>query len=274
MAKTAIKALEKKKDALRQDIVDLALSTRERINVLGGRLRELHAEMPGQFEEYLDTLPISRRTAYNWINANKRIESGEQPENISDLYTLESGQCAKVAHANSVVTSTYGDSESENDEEEYEKDGPVEDEEEWEYETEPEEIKTAEATVIDTARVKKDRFGQEIPEHLHAVFTAIKTYEKWTGQLALVKKDIKAVIGEIGFTDIEDKYVDSRFANLYEVLRSAQAYCICPVCAGEGGLGSKCGHCRGTGYMTKRIFHTLPEEYKVGLDNYNGKGDE
>ena len=64
---------------------------------------------------------------------------------------------------------------------------PVEDEEDdWKYESEPEEIKTTEATVIDNAKVNKDRYGQEIPEQLEDVFKAVNVFNRWAKTLSTV----------------------------------------------------------------------------------------
>ena len=99
--------IENEKENLQKDIFSLAVNTSKRINILGGRLRKLKSQIDSEeFTIYLEGLPISQRTAYNWMKANERIEAGENPENISKLYIIESAESARFAtFAKSVVDS-------------------------------------------------------------------------------------------------------------------------------------------------------------------------
>ncbi len=263
LSKTAV---EKEKGQLRDDITTLGISYREKVYLLGGRLRVLQEQLGGGFKSYLDTLPISKQTAYNWMNANKRIEEGEDPENVSDLYTLESpkdSSSPKVGLGNKGLMNDSDENESETEVVEADENEQEEPENEPWDEPEEEEIQTTEATVVEPAR---DRFGQNILPSLTEIFATGKQYNVWRKAMSDVKSEMTKIGGMPGYEGLEKKFIGSRFRNVLELINTSRPYCVCPVCGGDGGLGSVCGYCKGKGWMNKMQYHATPGEFKEGLE--------
>jgi hypothetical protein len=260
MSKTIIVAIENEKKDIREGIAEFGLHTRDKIIYWGERLRLLQPKIRGEFEEYLDTLPISNRTAYNWITASKQMAEGKKAEKISKLFTYEpSESSAKVASGDSVTASTYDELEAENDE--------IDEEEEDEWEPKTCKPVSVQAHVIDNDKTQLDRYGQEIPETMIPVFTEVSgNFKRWKRTLESVKKEMMDNLGEMGYEWLDKRTIEPRFDNLYEILRMAQPHCVCPVCQGDGGIGANCKVCQGRGRITKPIFNAVDDDFKVGLN--------
>lgn len=267
MALSIVKAIEEEKNAIRDGINEFGLDTREKMIQWGERLRLLQPKIRGEFEDFLETLPISKRTAYNWITASKQLAEGKKADKISNLFTYETNDSsATFADGDSVLTRTYEKSDDENDNFVYDDDDEnMEDEceDDWEPINSP---MSVEAKVINNDKTPRDRFNQDIPVVLEPIFGEVaQQYKLWKKQLSVIKQEMNKRSGEFGYESLEARYIKTRFDNLYELIRLAEPYSVCIVCQGDGGTGSNCKTCNSKGWITEPIYNAIPAEFKIGL---------
>ena len=245
----------------------------------GRELCEIKQELPrGKFTDALNSFSdVHERTARNYMKVYKAWGNDELPENctLSKAYRQIAGkpetENAPVSNENKGLTEENIEPEDDllDDIEGLEDEEAEESaDDDFEYE-QPKVVKKTDAVVVD--KPSKDRFGQKVPAKLNDVFATGTQYNQWRNQISDVKSDMIEVGGQPGFERIEEKFIKARFENLFELIRIARPYCVCPVCSGDGGVGSVCGYCKGNGWMTKQVFHATPEEFKTGLKNYKVK---
>lgn len=218
----------------------------------------------------------SEKTAQNYMRAYKKYGNEILPPScISDAYkelgikAESKAKLSKTVSDSLVGIKTYDDFAENGDSGTGKGDKKTdhlteESDNEWEPINSPISVK---ATVIDNDKTPLDRFKQEIPETLQPVFGEVaQNFKRWKQTLESVKKEMIDNLDELGYEWLDQKYIKPRFDNIYELLRMAEPYCVCPVCQGDGGMGAKCKVCLGRGRVTKPIFNAIPDDYKIGLD--------
>ncbi len=278
MAKAAIK---KSKDPLLDACDAWHNSGKQHVKdmiVLGQRLIEKKAEISGSFVKFVKSdLPICYETARVCMRAYELYADDRLPENygVGDIFKLVNSKEKLLATGNSTENKGLTSENTESEDNLLDDIEGLEDEEaeestddDFEYE-QPKVVKKTDAVVVD--KPSKDRFGQKVPARLNDIFATDTQYNQWRNQISDVKSEMIEVGGQPGFERIEEKFIKARFENLFELIRIARPYCVCPVCSGDGGVGSVCGYCKGNGWMTKQVFHATPEEFKAGLKNYKAK---
>ena len=247
----------------------------------GRELSEIKREIPhGEWGNALsEHFTGSERSARNYIKVYEAWGNDELPEGctLTEAYKLlsEKSVCKSATVSDNGKNKGLTDENIEPEDDLLDDIEGLEDEEteestddDFEYE-QPKVVKKTDAVVVD--KPSKDRFGQKVPAKLNDVFATDTQYNQWRNQISDVKSDMIEVGGQPGFERIEEKFIKARFENLFELIRIARPYCVCPVCSGDGGVGSVCGYCKGNGWMTKQVFHATPEEFKTGLKNYKVK---
>ena len=248
MANITRTIVDKEKENLKQDIFNLAVNTAKRINILGSRLRKIKSQVDSEeFTIYIEELPISKKTAYNWMRASERIEAGEQSEKISKLYTLESAPSVKVTQSD---VDSQGVT-SKKDEKTAEKDDEKETPESNNVDKEPE------------YNYKYDKNKHVIPEELeYVMIDTVGCFEDWRTRINDIKREMKEQNENDGHDYLDLKIINNRIENVKSALKTAIPHCVCPSCGGDGGCGSVCGDCKGKGWVTVGLYHGITQEIK------------
>ncbi|MBI9019605.1 MAG: DUF3102 domain-containing protein [Phycisphaerae bacterium] len=209
-----------------------------------------------------DNFDFSGRTVRRYIGFYEKYKSMglEGQPTLAEIEQIlgEQSKLASVAnldHECSTDENPDNDQETQKTElEPFESDNDDDDD----YEPETSELPVT-ANVVN---VVKDRNGMMIQENLKPIFETCKQYNIWRNTLNGVKAEMDSMSDQDGFKALDRRYTDSRFKNVLELLTFAKPYCVCPVCGGDGGLGSVCGYCQGNGWITKRQLEMMPKEYK------------
>lgn len=135
--------------------------------------------------------------------------------------------------------------------------------------------------------VPLDRFDIEIPVPLQAAFDGVVRVKELASAISKVRCVIRdglgddvikgkrgAVPNDLAFAAIRQDVI-IQLDNAYNFVKSAQPFCVCRICQGQG-----CDACHGRGWQTEDEYEHTPKEFKAtavlngaGADSDDGESE-
>ena len=221
----------------------------------------------GEFGKYVkNNMEFDHDSACNYMNVYMANEQGLIPKECTPSQAYKLIRDAKPKPSNSNDLEKDKQNQIPNSSEFEQEDSDYQDLKEGEdYEVEDD----GNEEVIDNETgefVSVDRFKQDIPIQIDYHFKEAQSrYKHHIATIKTLQVGMKEDAGSEGFELLDEKQIEPRLKDIKSLLKFARPHCICPACSGDGGCGSKCGHCKGKGWMVEGEFRMLPSEYKEGL---------
>ena len=121
----------------------------------------------------------------------------------------------------------------------------------------PDKVRSVPGGVSTSNSTSLDRLGRVVPAALLPAFDR-RPYTELMRNFRVVKDQITrhfsegvpafAAMSQLILIDLE---------NVETKIKESRAFCVCPMCRGE-----RCYRCQNRGYLTKKQYHRLPEEWR------------